>query len=125
MKTHLMIATFGALGVLSRYGIDRITSYLTITTLPISTFIINILGSFALGLIYVLGNEKGLLDSTTYLAISIGFLGGFTTFSSFSIQTLMLFEQRQFILAIGYFLLSPMLGLAATYAGVCIARHII
>lgn len=124
MKTHLMIATFGALGVLSRYGMDRITNYLTITTLPISTFIINILGSFSLGLIYVLGNEKGLLDSMTYLAISIGFLGGFTTFSSFSVQTLMLFEQRQFFLAVGYFLLSPMLGLASAYAGVFIARHI-
>ncbi len=120
----LMIAAFGAAGVLARYGIDNALANKS-AIFPISTFAINFVGSFLIGVIYVIGKEKGLLADSVSVAIGVGLLGGFTTFSAYALQTVLMFEGRQAVIAISYLVASPCAGLLAAYAGVTITRHFV
>jgi fluoride exporter len=122
MLATCLTAIFGALGVLSRYGIDRFVTQTYSANFPISTFSINTIGSFLIGVIFVIGTERTILSTEITLAISIGFIGGFTTFSAFSLQVLQLLEQKQTGLAAAYAFGSPALGIAAAFAGVSFGR---
>ena len=116
--TILFISLFGVLGVLTRFFTNDILSRLvTPTAFPISTFTINLIGSFLIGAIYVASVEKGLLSNEIRLGMMLGLLGGFTTFSAFSLETLVLFESGRHFLAITYLIASPILGLACAFAG--------
>lgn len=118
------IGFFGVIGVLSRYLIDQQFAKWLPSIFPGSTLLINCLGSFLIGVCYVLSNESAVLSKDIALALMVGLLGGFTTFSAFSLQTLYLFEQKEFLMGGLYFVGSPVLGLAFAYAGVFIARLI-
>jgi CrcB protein len=122
MSTGFIIAIAGALGVLLRHGIDHLFNSIIPTQFPYSTFLINIVGSFILGIIYVLGTEKSVMGPTIYVPIAVGLLGGFTTFSSFSVQTALLIEQQHISLGLCYAILSPVLGVAAAFAGLYSVR---
>ncbi len=76
------------------------------------------LGSFAIGVLFVSGHEAQLLPKDLTMALTVGLLGGFTTFSAFSLQTFQLFEQGQMGLAATYFVASPLLGLLCAALGV-------
>jgi CrcB protein len=121
--TILLISLFGVLGVLARFFINEIFSrLLTPTAFPISTFTINLIGSFLIGALYVASVEKGLLSNEFRLGMMLGLLGGFTTFSAFSLESLVLFESGRHILAIIYFLASPIFGFACAFAGATACR---
>jgi CrcB protein len=79
----MLIGVAGAVGALTRYGIGQAIG---VRSFPWATFGINLTGSFLLGFILVSGMERGWSD-TTILPISIGFLGAYTTFSTFSYET--------------------------------------
>jgi len=114
--TILYVSLFGVVGVLSRYFIDQMLSDKSL--FPISTFTINCLGSFLIGIIFVVGMQRGLISKELSLGLMVGFLGGFTTFSAFSLQTLYLIQNSQYAMAIAYFVGSPCLGVICACLGV-------
>lgn len=119
-----MIAGFGAVGVLARYATDSVLANKT-EIFPLSTFVINILGSFLIGALYVVGKEKGLISEATGLALGVGLLGGFTTFSAYSLQTVLMFEGKQMAKALIYLVGSPIAGFMAAYVGLAVARYLV
>lgn len=123
MQTMLGIALFGLLGIFSRYGIERVFNQSHLD-FPAGTFFINLLGSFLVGVFYVFGNEKEWFSPSLSVAILVGFTGGFTTFSTYCLQSLLLMERQRFSLAFAYLILSPALGLAAALLGVLAARQV-
>lgn len=122
ISTSFSVALFGMLGVLSRYFTERHVGTLFTTEFPVATFAINCVGSFLIGLIMVAANEAELISKDLSLAMTVGFLGGFTTFSAFSFQTFQLLEKGQILLAASYFFGSPISGLICAAAGFYLAR---
>jgi fluoride exporter len=114
-QTLSLIALGGALGSVLRY--------LMVTAIgaPVGTLLVNVLGSFAIGVLIIL------IDARTgwQLFLMTGLLGGFTTFSAFSLDTLKLVEQGQTLQALGYVLGSVVLSLLAVALGVTLARGMI
>lgn len=118
----LYIMIFGVLGVLSRYYAGTFVAKVLSPTFPYGTFMINITGAFLIGMVQVLGIERNSIPPDLRVGIMVGFLGGYTTFSSYSLESFRLIEQAEFLKAAAYFILSPALGLLAVTGGVFFAR---
>jgi fluoride exporter len=116
------IAVAGALGALARWGLDGWISRRATTSFPWGTFVINVSGSFLLGLLFVAMTERFRSDLWLRSALTIGFLGAYTTFSTFSLETYRLAEDGHYRLALVNALGSLAAGLAAVYAGVRLGR---
>jgi CrcB protein len=123
MFSIFMISTFGVLGILSRYGLD-LAFEKTISIFPVSTLIINFFGSFLAGVVFTLGNRQ-VITGELQLALLVGFCGGFTTFSAFSVQTFSMLDRGQYLLGLSYFVLSPILGLLGASVGILLVRKLI
>ncbi len=123
---YLWIAVGSAVGGAARYFCSGVVARLIGETFPWGTLVVNVVGSFIIGFVAVLTAPDGrlLVGSTTRLAIMVGFCGGYTTFSSFSIQTLNLLNDGQYLYAGANTLLSVVLCLAAVWAGSAIASSI-
>jgi fluoride exporter len=119
----IMVSLGGVLGVNARYWLGLWITRQFGNSFPYSTFFINISGSFFIGLLATL---FGRWTAHPYigLAVVVGFLGGYTTFSSYEIETYWLFERREPIRAIVYMLGSVAGGFAAVLLGVLVARLI-
>jgi fluoride exporter len=115
------VGILGLLGVLCRYGVDRLFIAQT-TSFPIGTFGINILGAFLAGVVYTLGSGKILISPEIQTGLMVGFLGGFTTFSAYCLQSVRLIESGKYSNAFIYLSVSPILGVAAVMAGIKLAR---
>lgn len=118
MKLHTAIAVAlgGALGAVIRYALGVIMSEVGIKTgFPWSTFMANILGCFAIGLLFYAFIENQSVWWTPF--IIVGLLGGFTTFSSFGLESVNLWQNRQYYLLACYLLGSNILGLGAVVLG--------
>lgn len=118
---YLWVALGGALGSISRYWLNGVVSARFGETFPWGTMTINVIGSFVIGVLGALTIPDGRMSSearalTTQL-LMIGACGGFTTFSSFSLQTLNLVRDREWLYAGGNILLSVVLCLIATWLG--------
>jgi len=122
MESIIAIAIGGALGALSRYGLGLWVSSKWDHGFPLGTFIINITGAFLLGFLNILFVEKLTVSPLWRLGIGIGFLGAYTTFSTFSYEAIMLFEGGSFVTAGLYTLLSVGIGFAGAALGVGLAR---
>ncbi len=123
---YLWIAIGSAVGGAARYFCSGVVARLIGETFPWGTLVVNVVGSFIIGFVAVLTAPDGrlLVGSTTRLGIMVGFCGGYTTFSSFSIQTLNLLNDGQYLYAGANTLLSVVLCLAAVWAGSAIASNI-
>ncbi|WP_298438501.1 fluoride efflux transporter CrcB [Geobacter sp.] len=124
MQTILLIALFGALGCVSRYLLSGWVYGVLGRGLPYGTFAVNIIGAFLIGLIMEFGIRSTLLPSELRSALTIGFLGGLTTFSTFSYETFKLLEDGEFLTASVNVLASVVVCLACTWAGILAARHL-
>ena len=120
----LTVALGGALGAVSRFCIGNIVSKCLGSALPYGTFLINIVGCFFMGLLMTVIAERQLLPSAWRLFLCVGFLGGFTTFSSFGYETFSLINNGKLLEALGYAGCSVVLGLLAAVIGVYIGRAI-
>ena len=120
----LTVALGGALGAVSRFCIGNIVSKCLGSALPYGTFLINIVGCFFMGLLMTVIAERQLLPSAWRLFLCVGFLGGFTTFSSFGYETFSLINNGKLLEALGYAGGSVVLGLLAAVIGVYIGRAI-
>lgn len=121
-----LLIFFGAgLGGVFRYWISNISYWILGRQFPYGTLIVNVSGCCLMGLLFVLLIERfdGVGPQLRSLLL-IGFLGGYTTFSSFSIETLNLFESGEFLSGVVNILLSIMLCLAATWIGVIGGRQL-
>lgn len=102
----------GALGSLARYQLGRIISKKSNTTFPTGTFIINITGAFLLGVVSSLDTDRN-----TYLLLADGFLGAYTTFSTFMYEGFNLFREKENMNAFAYILGSLIIGIIGYILG--------
>ena len=124
MKT-LLVLGFGVVGVACRFALNELGMRYARSSFPIVTLSINVLGSFAIGCVAVAALEKGAISENVRVALMVGLLGGFTTFSAFSLETLALWESEQRLLALGYAVGSPVLGILAAFLGMAFTRSVL
>lgn len=119
-----LIAIFlgGGIGAVSRFLISLNLTKIYNINLPIATFLVNIIGSFAIGFLYILFMEKTDLTPALKLALTVGFCGGLTTFSTFSLELFEMISHQQFMQAAIYALLSVLVCLVMTGIGVYCAK---
>ena len=118
MKSYLLIALFGAFGTVARFSVVQITPKIFQSTFPIGTLVVNLLGCFLIGLFSGILNTKFIsIDENFKNYINIGFLGGFTTFSSFSQDFFNLVNNSNYLLAFIYIFISVFFGLLMFYLG--------
>ena len=124
MQQLLAIAGGGALGAVMRFGVSSSVYRVFGREFPYGTLTVNVLGSLLMGLCFILMVERNILSMEWRSIIMIGFLGAFTTFSTFSMETLSLLESGELTRALLNILLSVTLCLAATWIGLTIGRQI-
>ena len=125
MIAYFWVALGGALGSVARFWINGLTISEkfpgTAATFPLGTLLVNVTGSFLIGVIAALAIPEGRMDSPsrtfTTQFLMIGICGGYTTFSSFSLQTMNLLRDREFIYAGGNIILSVILCMVAVWLG--------
>lgn len=124
MWLWLSVALGGALGAVMRYGVSVAFSPVH-PKFPVATLTANLLGSLLMGVFYVLIVEKAALAPVWRHVLMIGFLGAFTTFSTFSIEGLHLIQSGQFFVAASYLIGSVLLGVLCVYIGISVTENII
>lgn len=119
---YVVVFLGGGFGAMLRHGINRLALHWN-TDFPLNTMLINILGCFIMGLLTSWFTFRG-EDSSQHLRLLLttGILGGFTTFSAFSIDAALLWQRGQMLQAGGYVLGSVLLSLVAVFAGLAIMR---
>lgn len=125
MKKYVLIASGGALGAVARIAIEHAGFWSDGGTFPTNTLLVNVSGSFALALVLMLSLEILQLDPAVRMGISTGFLGAFTTFSTFCKESVTLINNGEYAAAAAYLFLSPVLGLAAAFFGIVVAREVV
>ena len=121
MTRFLIVAAGGALGAVARYGIGRL---LPATGWPWATMTVNVVGGLLMGLLAGWLAFRGEADSESLrLFAAVGVLGGFTTFSAFSLEAAVMIERRQLAMAGGYVAASVVLSIAALFVGLMVARR--
>lgn len=123
MRAYLAIAIFGTLGCFARYAMTNAVQAWLGRDFPYATLSINVLGSFLMGFLFVLTLERLMVSPYLRVGVLTGFLGGFTTFSTFSMETLLLAEQGETFKAASYVVLSILLGVGGALGGAYIARQ--
>jgi CrcB protein len=123
MQKIFWVLLGGALGTGFRYGLSTLLHYAgKESKFPYATFLVNVTGSFAIGLLAALFEARPSSSEVTRAALMTGLLGGYTTFSSFSLETYNLMRDGRMDLAILYTSLSVVLGLAAVWLGMRCAQ---
>lgn len=120
----LLVAIGGATGSVARYLTGIAMTRLMGPAFPWGTITVNIVGSFAIGLLAELVARKLAAPMEMRLLLVVGFLGGFTTFSSFSLDTMALAERGAILAAFGYVAASVILSLAAAFGGLALGRSL-
>ena len=118
------IAAGGAVGAVFRFWVSTGVYQLLGRGFPWGTLLVNVLGSFLMGLLFVLFLERSLVSGEWRAAILVGVLGAFTTFSTFSIETLNLIGQADYLKAVGNVLVSVAACILACWAGLALGRQL-
>ncbi|PJZ68767.1 hypothetical protein CH373_03675 [Leptospira perolatii] len=124
MNAIYWIIPAGILGVLARYYTSLAVLRIWTLDFPFATFLVNIVGAFLIGIVFGTEGDKTILPAHLRAGITVGFLGGFTTFSTFCLEIVRLLESGNFLLAIGYFFLSNLFGVLFCLAGVALGRFL-
>ncbi len=122
MWNYVAVALGGAVGCCARLGINQLVHERLGQAFPFATLIINISGCLAMGFLFFYTLEQMSMSPAMRLAIVTGALGGFTTFSAFGIETLLLMEDGKLAQAALYVTLSVVLGIGAVFTGAWLAR---
>ncbi len=120
MKNIILVGIGGFLGSISRYGVTLLFAKYS-TQFPLSTFLVNIIGSFLIGIFYAFTEEIPPLMQTR-LFLTTGFCGGFTTFSAFTSENLSLLQKGEYVLFFIYVITSILIGILAVLAGILVVK---
>ena len=119
----LLIALFGAIGTLARYGLQGFVQVRTGGTFPYGTLLVNLTGCFVLALTYQLTVNRMIISPDLRFAIGVGFFGGYTTFSSFGWETAKMLEGGEWLPAAAYVTASVVAGILLSVAGIRLANR--
>ena len=122
MTVWLAVAVGGAIGSVFRYSIGQLTTNVLGTTPVLATFTVNVSGSFLLGIFYTLCNDRLVTSIELRVLIGVGLIGGYTTFSTFSFETIRLIESGESIKAITNILTNLLFGIGAAYLGILMGK---
>ena len=117
LKHILLIGTGGFIGSVARYYVSKLNLLWDFLSIPIGTLLVNIAGCFIIGFLTGISDKSNLLSTDMRLFLMVGFCGGFTTFSSFANENLMLLHTGEILSIILYTSLSVILGFLAVYLG--------
>lgn len=125
MKQLLLVGLGGFIGSVARYLVSKLNFSWQMLTIPMGTLTVNIVGSLIIGIIIALSTKSNFISNDLRLLLSVGFCGGFTTFSSFSAENMSLLQHGQYATALLYISASILLGLGAVFLGYWIANHLL
>ncbi|MGD9723198.1 MAG: CrcB family protein [Pirellulales bacterium] len=118
----LLLAIAGALGTLARYGLGGLVQRIAPASFPWGTFAVNALGCLMFGIVWSLAEERALISGRTRIILLIGFMGAFTTFSTFAFETGQLLADSQWLLVAGNMLLQNAVGIGLLLAGIALGK---
>ena len=124
MRTIVGIGIAGAIGALARYGLEGAVSRRSPGAFPWGTFVVNISGSFVVGVLFTVLTDRWLAPPWLRSSLMIGLIGAYTTFSTLSLESYRLLEDRAYGIAAANLFGSLAAGLLAVYAGVVVGRTI-
>ena len=125
IRAVLLVGAGGALGAMARYGLSGLIARLWPVTFPLATLLVNSIGSLAMGVfVGLMARFLPAWQNEARLFVAIGILGGFTTFSSFSLDAVVLIERGALVQAAAYMLLSVVLCLIGLYLGLLATRGV-
>lgn len=122
MRVVIAVGLASALGGLGRYALGGAIGRRSSRAFPWETFVVNVTGAFVLGLLFVLSTERFAVAPWLRAAILVGFIGSYTTFSTWTLETWRLVEDGAYGTAVANLAGSMAAGLAATYAGIVLGR---
>ena len=124
MVEFLIVGVGGFIGSCARYGLTRITNGFNIT-FPLGTLLSNVIAGLCIGFIIGLEQQSTLISPRTKLFLTTGLLGGMSTFSTFSLETVSLFQGGKYLLAVGNILLNLILCLLGVVLGMFMAKLVV
>lgn len=124
MDKYLVVALGGAMGTVARFWVGTTVSRALPSHFPFGTLLINVTGSFIIGFFLTLVSERVSINPNLRLAVAVGFVGGYTTFSTFQYESFKLMEGASGIAGFMNVVLSLMLGFLAVWGGAAAARSI-
>lgn len=117
MKELLLVGLGGFVGSIARYLVSKLNVSWQLLSIPMGTLTVNVLGSLLIGVLVGLSTKTNLISTELRLLLIVGFCGGFTTFSSFTNENLLLLQNGQYLSVILYTTASLVLGFLAVYLG--------
>lgn len=114
MKAYIYVGLGGCIGAVLRYLLSNITVR---GSFPVMTFLINIVGAFLIGAVVGITGKHSAMPPEVTLFLKTGLCGGFTTFSTFSLETLNLFEKKEYVIGAGYAAASVILCVMGVWLG--------
>jgi len=123
MKIVLLVGLGSFIGGICRYLVSLVIQNKFLSTFPYGTLAVNIIGCFLIGVIYGF-SERGNMNAEWRIFLATGIMGGFTTFSSFSNETVGMLRDAQYWAAFSYIALSVFIGLAATFVGISLIKYL-
>ena len=121
----LSVALGGALGAMARFAVNALLYPAMAGKFPLGTFIVNLLGSILMGACYVLIIERGLLPAELRNIVMVGFLGAFTTFSTFSLDAISLWQNGHLAMGLLYIFFSVSFCLAGAMSAIVVTRLLV
>jgi len=123
MKIVLLVGLGSFIGGISRYLVTLFIQNKFLSSFPYGTLVVNITGCFLIGVIYGF-SDRGSMNAEWRIFLATGIMGGFTTFSSFSNETVSMLRDAQYWPAFSYVALSVIIGLAATFGGISFIKYL-
>ena len=123
MKIILAVGLGSFIGGICRYMVTLFIQNKFLTTFPFGTMFVNVLGCFLIGVIYAL-SDRGNLSPLWRMFLATGMMGGFTTFSTFSNETVSMLRDAEYVPAFSYIAFSIIIGLAATIGGISLVKYL-
>lgn len=117
MKQLLLVGFGGFIGSIARFLVSKLNIYTGFFSIPVGTLTVNVVGSLIIGIIAGFAAKSELISSDMRLFLMVGICGGFTTFSSFTNENMILMQNGQFLSAFLYTNLSLLFGFFAVYLG--------